>query len=409
MTAARDIHASNGVLVQEIDQILRQKRRQKLFSHSHPFLSANTWAMAIGDIRSGRIDLDSQTTIRQPHPELVGVPLSVRLALVITIGTAAAWLAARFRRGLRAVIDRRSAPAGSPRRRLALAFARDLLDIAVPGSVLLIIFTSVTLLMADLPIMASLGGQIILAGLTVIFARWLGQSIFNPAFPPAQLVQVSEGGDESAIRLMTMLDVVMAMDGFADDVDQQTGSSSSVSALASFLIVIAAAFLMWRLGRILKGATGARSAADEAKLQSPDSRRVMDVVPSAGRIITFAAAFGLLAALAGYTALARYLLTSTLTSLGVISTTLFLYRSLTEASELLFNRRETTESRYLQLLPLAFGFVLFLFTLPLIAVMWGVSAEKIVDWIFALKNGVEVGQIRVSFGSVCVATTTMAG
>jgi small-conductance mechanosensitive channel len=61
------------------------------------------------------------------------------------------------------------------------------------------------------------------------------------------------------------------------------------------------------------------------------------------------------------------------------------------------------------LLPLAFGFVLFLFTLPLIAVMWGVSAEKIVDWIFALKNGVEVGQIRVSFGSVCVATTTMAG
>ncbi|WP_404480553.1 mechanosensitive ion channel family protein [Novosphingobium sp. BL-52-GroH] len=398
--AARDIEARNGVLIKEIDQILRQKRRQKLFSHSHPFLSAHTWAMAIRDMRSGRINVVPQTTIRQPHPDLVGVPLPVRLAIVAAITIAAAWIAARCRRSLRAAIDRRNTSMGTPRSRLGLAFARDLLDIAIPAIVLLIVLASVTLFTADLPLMASFSWEIISAGMTVIFARWLGQSIFSPAFPPAQLVQIPDGASEAAIRIMTMLGVALAADGLADYADQQPGNSAATGAIASFLIVVAAGFLTWRLARILKGATGARAAADEAAAHDPKAGRATDMVRPAARVMTFAAGLGVLAALAGYIALARYLLTSTLMSFAVVCTALFLYRSLTEASELLFHRRESTGSRYLQLLPLAFGFALFVLTLPIVAVTWGFSVEKVIDWILALKNGVEVGQIRVSFGSV---------
>ncbi|MDF0541151.1 mechanosensitive ion channel [Sphingobium sp. H39-3-25] len=398
--AARDIEARDGALIREIDQILRQKRRQKLFSHDHPFLSANTWGAAISDMRSGRVSLAPQATFRQPHPDLVGVPLPVRLVLVVAIAMAAGWMAAWCRRALRAAIDRRSTPAGSPRSRLGLAFARDLLDIAIPAAVLLIVLASVTLLTADLPFMASFSGEIIAAGLTVIFARWLGQSIFSPAFPPAQLVRIPNGGSEAAIRIMTMLGIALAADQLAEYVDQQPGNSSAIGALVSFLIVFAAGFLTWRLARILNGATGARSAADESIAHGHKASRATDMVLPSARIMTFAAALGVLAALAGYIALARYLLTSTLMSFAAICTALFLYRSLTEASELLFHKRESTGSRYLQLLPLAFGFCLFLLTLPIVAVMWGVSAENIFDWILALKNGVAVGQIRVSFGSV---------
>jgi len=398
--AARDIEARNGVLVREIDQILRQKRRQKLFSHSYPFLAANTWAVAIRDLRSGRVNLGQHTMVRQPYPELVGVPLTVRLALVIGIAIAAAWIAERGRRALRSAIDRLGTYAGSPRRVLGLAFARDLLDIAMPAAVLLIVLASVTVLTADLPFMAALSGQMILAGLTVIFARWLGQSIFNPAFAPAQLVSIPERGSETAIRLMTLLGFAMAADSLVDYVDQQPGNSASAAALASFFIVVVAGFLTWRLARVLKGATGARSEAGEGSARSPRANRATDMVQPAARAITLAAALAIVVGIAGYVPLGRYVLTSTLMSLAVVCTSLFLYRSLTEASELLFHKSENSGSRYLQLLPLAFGFILFFLTVAIVAVMWGISGENILDGILALKNGVEVGQIRVSFGSV---------
>jgi small-conductance mechanosensitive channel len=397
--AARDIEARNGVLIQEIDQILRQKRRHKLFMHTHPVLTAATWSDAAADMRSGQISIGWQAAVRQPYPELVGIPLAVRIGIVALVGLSAIGVAARCRRLLWTAIDRRSTPHGSPRSRLGLAFARDLLDITLPVAVLLIVLASVSLLTADLPFLAAFSGQIIQAVLTALFARWLGQSLFAPAFPAAQLVRLAEGRTGEAIRLMTWLGIAIAADQIVDYGDRQPGSSSALNGLLSFAIVLAACFLTWRLARVLKGATGARYAADNpADRQS--APRSTDMVQPAARIIKAAATCAALAALVGFVALARYLLISTLMSLAAICTTLFLYRSLTEASDLLFHRQGKTGSRYLQLLPLAFGFVLFVLTLPIIAIMWGFSPEKIIDALLALKNGVTIGQIRLSFGSV---------
>ncbi|EIZ79653.1 mechanosensitive ion channel MscS [Novosphingobium sp. Rr 2-17] len=397
--AAQDIQARDGVLIEEIDQILRQKRREKLFSHDHPVLSVRTWADALHDLRFGRIDVKTPV-IRQPHTELLGVPLMVRLMLIVAIGIAATLVALRSRRTLLLAIDRRNVPAGSPRSLLGLAFARDLLDIAIPAGMLLIVLVSVRALTADLPFFALLSGQIILAGLTVIFAHWLGQSIFHPAFPPAQLVRIPDGRSDAAIGLMTMLGLAMAADQLVDYADQQPGNLAAAGSIFFFLIVLAAGFLAWRLAQVLNGATGAKIAKGKNATQSRNAGNSTDMVQLAARILTAVAAVSVAAALLGYVALARYLLMSTLASFAAVCTTLFLYRSLTEASELLFRNRESAGSRYIQLLPLGFGFVLFLLTLPVVAIMWGVSAEKIIDWMLTLKNGVAIGQIRVSFGSV---------
>lgn len=397
---SRDIYARDGVLIHEIDQILRQKRRQKLFAHDGPIFVPATWVAAVHDLRAGKVGLAAPTPTQQPSSALVGIPLAFRLAMVAVIGIVVGFVAMRSRTTLRVAIDRRSIPSGSPRSRLGLAFARDLLDIAMPTVALLIVLASIGLLASDLPFLTALSGQIILAGLTVIYARWLGQSLFAPAFPAAQLVLLPEGTSATSIRLMTGIGFAMAADQLIDYIDKQPGSSAAVGSLLSFAIVAVVSFLMWRLARILRYARGARSAVAKADAAHFDMEHPNDAVKPIARLMTIAAALASLAALSGYVALARYLLTSTLMSLAAVCTSLFLYRSLTEASELLFHRQEHTGSRYLQLLPLAFGFVLFLFTFPIIAVMWGISTEQVIDAILALKNGVAVGQVRVSFGSV---------
>ncbi|TVV71030.1 mechanosensitive ion channel family protein [Sphingomonas solaris] len=396
--AARDVYARDGVLIHEIDLVLRQKRRQKLFAHDRPILLPATWVAAAEDVRSSEMRPATAAATRQPYAALVGVPLAFRIALVVAAAAVAVWAGVRWRRSLRAAIDRRSIPAHSPRSRLGLAFARDLLDILIPAAVLMLVFAGVSLLTADLPFLVASSGQVILAGLAVIYARWLGQSLFAPAFPAAQLLRLPDDLTDRAIRLMTALGLVVAADQLVDYFERQPGSSAAVSALLSFAVVVVTSLLIWRLARILRNARGARSV--KASTVHPDDAGPDDAVRTAARFMTIAAGLAGVAALVGYVALARYLLTSTLISLATVCTTLFLYRSITEASELLFGHRERAPSRYLQLLPLIFGFALSVLTLPIVAVAWGISPERIVDGILALKNGVAIGQIRLSFGSV---------
>lgn len=398
-SAARDLAARDGVLIHEIDQILRQRRRQQLFEHDYPILRGATWTAAARDLQNGESSVPLLTVVPRIATSVGGIPLAFRLAAILIVGLAGAWLAARCRAALTRAIRRPDDPAASPRR-LGVAFARDLLDIAAPTIVLLLLLAAIRLLTDDLPILSPFSGQIILAGLTVIFARWMGRSLFAPAFPPAQLLLLPAGDAPKAVRLMTLLGLALGADQLLDYASRQPANSVALNAILSFVIAVAMSVLMWRLARRLHQARGARSAAADPAPARDDADRPTNAVRPTAQLMAAAAAVALLAALSGYVALARYLLTATIGSLAVVGTALFLYRSLTEAGALLFGYDKPGGSRYLQLLPLAFGFLLSVVTLPLLGIMWGLSAEQVVDGIIALKDGVAVGQIRVSFGSV---------
>lgn len=396
MIAAVDVKARATVLIHDIDKVLKAKRRALLLEHRYPVLSPVTWMLATREIRAGSLRAPVSSTSPSESSTLAGVPLVYRLAVAAAIGSGALWLAFLARNRLRRAIDRR-ANGRSPRVVLGLAFLRDLLDIVIPLAALALLLALIRWLAGDLPFPAALSEQIILAGVTVTFAHWLATNLVAPSFAASRLMYFPDDANATAIRLITMIGMALAANQLLEFLETQPGNPPALGAILSFVVVAITSALLWRLAGILKQGRGAKSLAMDA---GNGTGNIVDIIHPAAKLMVAVAIFGPIAALAGYALLSRYLLMSTVMSLATISTALFLYRSLSEAGALFFERPGVSESRYFQLLPLVFGFSLFVFTLPLVALMWGVSVEAIVDAVIALKNGVAVGQIRISFGNV---------
>lgn len=389
--AARDFHARSSVLISDIDEILRHQRRRDLFANRNSALLPQTWQAAGAQL---------STVLHTAVPSGEAFSATARFLVACAAGVAALWLAFRFRRRTRMMIDQRSQASTSPAKRLGFAFLRDLIDIAAPALALLFVLMILRSMSDQLPVLAAIGGRVTQAGMTVIFVRWLGHSIFEPAFPPGRLVTLPPGRSAAAIRLMALLGATLAATTLREDVRLLPGGAAALDAIISFAIATFGAVTIWQLTALLGLAQLGRQSGPNAEPDRTEKSHRNDLL---SLIVLFLRAIAILtvfAGMIGYAKLSQYLLISTLTSFATASTALFLFRSLTEASGLLFLAPGQPQSRYMQVLPLVFGFVLLLVTLPLIAVMWGVSGERVIDWILALKNGVTLGDVRISFGSV---------
>jgi small-conductance mechanosensitive channel len=385
---ARDFQAQASVLIADLDEAQRQQRRRELFAHGYSVFSSATWSdarTAIGKVRQ--------------LPAISPPAAALHLAAAGVAGLLALAAAYVVRRRARRAIAARSLALQSPKARLGLAFLRDFVDIAAPGLAMVVLYTAMRSAAAEIPVLSAVSGAIMTAGIAVIYGRWLGHSLFAPAFPAARLIMLPEHETHAAIRLMALLGGVLAADSFHERLVALPGHSAAADAIASSAIVVCGGVCTWLLARILKQGRGvdARpvvSAEGETRGMAIELLRPVANVMMAVAIITPLASF------VGFVNFASNVLTAMLWSLALAATALFLYRSLTEGAALLFIDGRRAQSRYMQLLPLLFGFLLAILTLPLIAVACGVNPEMLVDGLLALKNGVAVGEIRVSFGSV---------
>lgn len=396
--AAHDSYARASVLIKEIDERLREKRRSALFAQDHSLFQARTWKEAAAQ---GYAGLTGSGNLVEPVTSggfsAPSLSLAQRLLLSLCAGLASLWVALHVRGRLRRRLDAREENAASARSRLGFAFLRDLLDIAGPAAALIVTLIVMRRFAADLPVLATYGTELVSAGFLVIFAHWLGQSLFEPAFPPARLLVLPEGRSGRAIRLITILGAGLAAEQALETMLEMPHDPAEFGALATLAVLLVSSFGLWRLGSELVLARGARAVAGAANHHAALSG---DLYKNIARLLKVVAILLPVAALAGFLPLSRYIFSSLLFSLGVTATCLFLFRSITEAAALLFHPPEKAESRYLQLFPLFFGFLLFAFAAALIALFWGMSVEAVVDGILALKNGVALGNVRISFGNV---------
>lgn len=394
--AAHDSYARASVLIKEIDERLREKLRSALFAQDHSLFQARTWEEAAAQGYAG-LTGSADPIERAASGGFSAPSLAQRLLLSLCAGLASFWVALHVRGRLRRWLDAREENAASARSSLGFAFLRDLLDIAGPAAALIVTLIIMRSFAADLPVLATYGTELVSAGFLVIFAHWLGQSLFEPAFPPARLLALPEGRSGRAIRLITILGACLAAEQALETMLEMPHDPAEFGALASLAIILISSFGLWRLGSELALARGARAVAGAG---SHHTALCGDLFKNIARLLKIVAILLPVTALAGFLPLSRYIFSSLLFSLAAAGTCLFLFRSITEAAALLFHPSEKAESRYFQLFPLFFGFLLFAFATVLIALFWGMSVEAVVDGILALKNGVALGNVRISFGNV---------
>ncbi len=227
----------------------------------------------------------------------------------------------------------------------------------------------------------------------LIAAPWLGHSVFGS-------LQKGEGDTvaRSGYRMSVLLGILYAASVLLSAVSVQGEFSTGTQAVLNFPLVIIAAFVFFRLSKILKNGW-------HADLNSNDETEKSEFIFSAilsRLLLIFAIVAPILAAI-GYFAAARFVVFPTIVTLGLLATLLVLFNLIRtfldywiegEGHEL---RRDQT-----RLIPVFVGFLLALGALPLLALIWGARTSDLLEIWGWLSDGVTIGESRFSLTDLLV-------
>lgn len=392
IVAADDAQARANVLIDEIDALTNAAERKKMLRRAASPLDPRLWVDFIRELGTGFGSLGDYFRDDARAAERWSL-LTSRLPLALLLLAGGLFLAFRVQRALIRRIGAMLAEAVSPRRRLALALVRDVVGVFIPFVAVILVAMAVGVMGLAFPSLLEVSLVVFLGGLIVVFAQWLGTSLFLPSFSEARLVALDRPSARRALAFTYMIGLVLAAELLVEYFEAKLAADSAVISILSVGLIASGSYLLWKLaGELQKSARARRE--DEATSKTSQ----LDFLTPITRLMQIAALLAPLVALAGYIHLSREILISTLSSIAIASTALFIFRSAGLASTVLFGQAIAGQHRALQFVPILLGFFLTLAVMVLVAMVWGVSSDDIGDAILTLRKGVSFGDVRISFG-----------
>ena len=387
IAAARDANARAGVLIQEIDRVIDHAGRAQLLRRQTSPLMPDLWRRVAQETATIAEMLRQASQSQSPTGRQA---LIQAMPFAVVLGGMALVLGFGITRSCRRFLLRRVDLARTDRARLAYAFAQELLSIMLPALAVMSAAAAVTLLGRSAPAFFSLASVLLASGLVVVFARWLGHAMFKPTVEAARIMVLAPDEATRAVRYTRRLGLVLGGDVVVGYLQRSTTIGAAIVEVLSLCLVCAGAYQLWRLAGIVRR---------QQRTSPPEDMNALGLQRPAAYILTMAAIAAPLAVLTGYVALAREVLTSSLLSVGAVAAAVFCYRAVMAAVGML-GARDREDHGGIHLLPLVFGFALGVLVVAFVAIVWGMRPERILDLVILLKDGIPVGDTRISLSGV---------
>ncbi len=377
-------------LIRDINAVIRTRFSDTLVELGPSPLDPTLWPEAIGDVShyTTRLIGEVSDTFAQDASR---TSLVKKAPLALLFAGLGLWMLLGVRRGFADLVKRGLAAGGDVA--MWQSSLADLARLLVPSvgavAVIFAIRSSELAGVWGLAIVDVLP-QIAVA---LIAAPWLGHSVFGTT-------QKGEGDAiaRSGYRMSVLLGILYAASVLLSAVSVQGEFSTGTQAVLNFPLVIIAAFVFFRLSKILKDGW-------HTDLNSNDEVEKSEFIFSAilSRLLfVFAIVAPILAAI-GYFAAARFVVFPTIVTLGLLATLLVMFNLIRtfldywiegEGHEL---RRDQT-----RLIPVFVGFLLSLGALPLLALIWGARTSDLLEIWGWLSDGVTIGESRFSLTDLLV-------
>ena len=398
----REARARAAVMVDEIDDRIRRLQNRQKFERGFSPLNPALWAQTFRDIGAGWSAMATQFSATKARYGGTEIALAAGLALGLLALTPL--LAVGLRRRMFRWLDRRLDASKTMGRRMVLTLSRDsmsgfvLLVAVVIGAAALAVLGALVVPVSRLvlPFLA-----LVIGGFIVATGEWLGRSALRSPFPELRLLTLPPERTDGGIALIRRMSELLAAEIVIDALEQDALISTSISRLLSAAVVIIGAWLVWKLALLFRDAR--RHAHEErsaAMTEEERERGRIDFATPIARLIRVVAIAAVVITVIGYVLLAREIFTSTLLTLGLLGTAIYTHRTIAMMVRAAAAGPFRQYRRILHFVPLAVGLGLVILLLPLVAIIWGYSANEIGDGILALRNGVDFGEVRISFGDV---------
>ncbi len=398
---AQDFQRRADAAIRDIDRIVRQRFADQLLSRGPSPLRPSHWGETVAAVVT---NLEARIAIMQralSDPEsrdqlIRRVPSDAAAALV---GTALVfWL--RFR--LIAWVEGQLGRARTSRKIALLVTLRNVSRLLVPAIGAGLLFAAFDPDHVIDPRSRSTYFDLPPFLLVIIGAGWLASSVFAPKLPPYRLAPVSDAAALSGARLTVSLGVLVAAQLFFDRYIERWEMTPSAAATLVFPLFAISGVLLWRTSRALRHLRRA-IAHRERGMATPDRKGSLSLgllALVARSIWLIAFAVPLLAAL-GFRAAADFLTFSTILTLGLIATVIVLFDLLATMVGALDSRDDVVHGASREgLAPVAIAAVLAVAALPLLALVWGARPSDVADVWYMLRDGVTLGGMRVSLGTI---------
>ncbi|PZO65558.1 MAG: DUF3772 domain-containing protein [Paracoccus denitrificans] len=385
-------------IIQSIDQLMRDRQTSALLQQSPTPLLPSSWADAAKQGSQAVVGL-VQEPLNRAH-DVTPSDFRERGVRVIAFLAAALFLLIYGRRWISSLPSRLSRSA-TDHSRDAVAFLVSLGQIAIPviGVYLFVQALDGSGLFADWwrPILQALP----LAALTLFGGHWLAARLFAPdddailTMPEDCLQRCRIYGSGLAATLaahMIVANLIPALSGRpgAGATSQFPVRFDEASAAVLHLpLIVIAAFLLFKMGTILRKATRFDGSDQPAY-------RVR-VAAGMGAFIRPVAILIVLAALGGYVSLANGIVWPLTRSIGLFALIVLLQQFIAALYGMAMRDPKLGRDA---LVPVLIGFALVLASIPLFALIWGARVSDLAEAWTAMRQGVSLGGVRLSPGAI---------
>ena len=299
-------------------------------------------------------------------------------------------------------VDRGLGDTGAKTTTILLIIARDLASVILPLAGFACVVGAVLIVAAQSPNYAAFVAATAATGALFTLSFWLGHSLFAPRLPHHRFIRLSDRGAKRAFWVTVVIGTILGVEALVEDADHLFRLADPTMSILGFAVLVVAATAVWLLATTLLRDPARNRAAEAvaANAGTPGPEQRIDFVALAAKAMKLSAGVTLVLGAVGYISLARHILLPTLLTMALVSIAVLTFQRTTLIADAFFGRFSAAHHHATQLLPVLFGLALIVLTLPVIALVWGVRPAEIGDFISLLRNGVAVGDVRVSFGDV---------
>lgn len=382
--AAVEAYRRADGLIREIDRTLRERQTSKLMQiWPAPFNPAN-WSAGFNAVRETASTVMSEAAALIRRPETRAQALDSLPAILITLVFGLFFLL-RGRRIMERWTLRLQQKSGGFRRLVAFLLSLGQILLPAIGILLLLVSARISGFLGVLgeTILSQIAGVAIM----VYAAAWLGSWVF-PKIPLAnRRVRMSEAQRTQGRRLTLALGIVLGLSNLVEESLNEVATSEAAMAVLQFPAILAAGFLLYRMGRLLHRQFG-NSAGSE------DSGNAFDgVLAVLSRGISILGIVAPLLGGFGYVAAAAALVFPAIQTLALVALLVLLQRVAVEIYAVLSGDDEGAQEA---LVPVLMGFGLVLVSLPIFALVWGARVSDLTELWNRFQEGFQIGQTKVS-------------
>ncbi|WP_435258452.1 DUF3772 domain-containing protein [Thioclava sp. FR2] len=385
--AAEEAYRRADGLIREIDRVLRERQADELLKLLPSPLNPANWPEAYSALVGSTSVLMREATVRwslpTAHKQMVdNLPLIV-LLLALALG-----LIWRGRTLVEAGVTRLVGQSTARGLRVS-ALVLSLGQILIPtiGAVAL---TEALKLSGMIGIVGTVVADVLpVAGFTIFALHWLGGRVFPKRGLWAPLPLPDEARAEGRF-LSTIFGILLGVEVLREAALNNQALTDAARSVLDFPFLVVAAFVLWRVGRLLQQASSSEAVPGEDASSRSFRSGTLSLL---GRLAMAVGIIGPLLGAIGYIAAAGAMIYPAASSLGLIGM-LFIFQTLiTDVYGMLVRSEDDAKAA---LVPVLLGFVLVIASIPVFALIWGARVSDITEVWTRLREGFQIGETRIS-------------